>query len=58
MIIRKATDRENQKILNHSLDVLKEATMGFVEVKREIAFQMVSPFLSDDGYYLVRLILR
>ena len=58
MKIRKATDRENQKILNHSLYVLKEATMGFVEVKREIAFLMVSPFLSDGGYYLVRLILR
>jgi ribosomal protein S18 acetylase RimI-like enzyme len=53
MTIRKATYSEIQKILNHSLDVLKEATMGYVEVRREIAFQMVSPFLSDGGYYLV-----
>ena len=50
MTIRKATYSEIQKILNHSLDVLKEATMGFVEVRREIAFQRISPFLSDGGY--------
>jgi ribosomal protein S18 acetylase RimI-like enzyme len=53
MTIRKATHSETKKILSHSLDVLKEATMGFVEARREIAFQMVSPFLSDGGYYLV-----
>ena len=53
MTIRKATYSEIQQILNHSLDVLKEATLGYVEVRREIAFQMVSPFLSDGGYYLV-----
>jgi ribosomal protein S18 acetylase RimI-like enzyme len=53
MTIRKATYSETRKILNHSLDVLKEATMGFVEVRQEIVFQMISPFLSDGGYYLV-----
>lgn len=53
MTIRKATYSETQIILNHSIDVLKEATMGFVEVSQEIADQMVSPFLSDGGYYLV-----
>jgi ribosomal protein S18 acetylase RimI-like enzyme len=53
MTIRKATYSETQNILDHSLDVLKEATMGYVEARREIAFQMVSPFLSNGGYYLV-----
>ena len=53
MTIRKATYSETQKILNHSLDVLKEATMGYIEARREIAIQMVSPFLSDGGHYLV-----
>ena len=53
MTIRKATYRETQKILNHSVKVLKEATMGYIQANREIAFQMVSPFLSDGGHYLV-----
>ncbi|KPH79157.1 GNAT family N-acetyltransferase [Oceanobacillus caeni] len=52
MTIRKATYRETQKILNHSLDVLKEASMGYVIPTKEKARQMVIPFLSD-GYYLV-----
>lgn len=55
MTIRKATYNETQKILNHSLVVLKEATMGYVEPSREKARQLVSPFLSDGGYYLVQI---
>ena len=53
MTIRKATYSETQKILNHSLEVLKEATMGYIQARREIANQMVSPFLYDGGHYLV-----
>lgn len=52
MKIRKATYRETQKILDHSLEVLKEASMGYVKPTKEKARQMVYPFLSD-GYYLV-----
>lgn len=53
MRIRKATHSETQKILNQSLEVLKEATMGYVVQKQEKALEMVSPFLSNGGYYLV-----
>ncbi|SFA85291.1 Acetyltransferase (GNAT) family protein [Lentibacillus halodurans] len=53
MSIRKATKRETQQIVGHSLHVLKEASMGHIPPKKEKALQMVSPFLSDGGYYLV-----
>lgn len=53
MTIRKATYSETQEILTHSLEVLKEATRGYVQPRREKAIQMVSPFLTDGGYYLV-----
>lgn len=53
MAIRKATYREMQKISSHYAEVLKEATMGYLEAKRELAHQMVTPFLSGGGYYLV-----
>ncbi|GEL76603.1 GNAT family N-acetyltransferase [Tenuibacillus multivorans] len=53
MTIRKATYNETQEILKHALDVLEEATMGYVEPRREKALEMVSPFLSNGGYYLV-----
>ncbi len=53
MTIRKATNDETQRIVNNSLEVLKEASMGYVIPKWEKALQMVSPFLSDGGYYLV-----
>lgn len=53
MTIRKATDHETEKIVNHALEVLKESTMGHVVVKWEKVLQLISPFLSDDGYYLV-----
>ncbi|WP_068676557.1 GNAT family N-acetyltransferase [Oceanobacillus sp. Castelsardo] len=52
MTIRKATYRETRKILDHSLEVLKEASMGYVIPTKEKARQMVFPFLSD-GYYLI-----
>ncbi|KKE77997.1 GNAT family N-acetyltransferase [Bacilli bacterium] len=54
MTIRKATYRETQKILDHSLEVLKEASMGYVIPTKEKARQMVLPFLSN-GYYLVSI---
>lgn len=53
MTIRKATDNEAQAILNQALDVLKEATMGYVVSNHERVMQMMSPFLSNGGYYLV-----
>lgn len=53
MVIRKATHRETQQILKHSLEVLKEATMGYVKQSQNKALQMISPFLIDGGYYLV-----
>ncbi|MEW9502678.1 GNAT family N-acetyltransferase [Jeotgalibacillus marinus] len=55
MTIRKATYSETQTILNYSLVVLKEATMGSVEQSQEKALQLVSPFLSDGGFYLVHI---
>lgn len=55
MTIRKATYSETQKILNHSLKVLKEASMGYIEPTQKTALQMVSPFLVEGGYYLVHV---
>jgi ribosomal protein S18 acetylase RimI-like enzyme len=52
MKIRRATYRETQKILDHSIEVLEEASMGYIKPTKEKARQMVSPFLLD-GYYLV-----
>ena len=53
MMIRKATYSETDEILTHSLEVIKEAAKGYVEPSEEKARQMVSPFLTDGGYYLV-----
>lgn len=53
MMIRIASYRETQDILDQSLEVLKEATMGHATPNREKALQMVSPFLASGGYYLV-----
>ncbi|RST61660.1 GNAT family N-acetyltransferase [Siminovitchia terrae] len=53
MTVRKSTHRETQKILDFSLQVLKEATMGHVKPKKEKASEMVSPFLDGGGFYLV-----
>lgn len=53
MVIRKASYGETQKILNHAIEIMKEATMGQVEPTEEKAHQMISSFLSGEGYYLV-----
>jgi ribosomal protein S18 acetylase RimI-like enzyme len=55
MTIRKATYEETQQILNYHIQVLKEATMGYVKPTREKAMEMMSPFLNGGGYYLVRV---
>lgn len=55
MTIRKATYEETQSILNYHLQVLKEATMGYVKPSREKAMEMMTPFLNGGGYYLVRV---
>ncbi|WP_045519617.1 GNAT family N-acetyltransferase [Neobacillus niacini] len=55
MTIRKATNEETQSILNYHLEVLKEATMGYVKPSREKAIEMMTPFLNGGGYYLVRI---
>ncbi|MBY7142027.1 GNAT family N-acetyltransferase [Virgibacillus sp. NKC19-3] len=54
-IVRKATFRETQEIRKYALKVLKESTMGYVEPSQEKAVQMLSPFLSDGGYYVVSI---
>ncbi|ASN06051.1 GNAT family N-acetyltransferase [Virgibacillus necropolis] len=53
MTIRKATCHETEKIVSRSLEVLKESTMGYVLQEEGKALEMVSPFLSSGGYYLV-----
>ncbi len=53
MQFRKATYEEKQRILSHSLEVLKEATMGHVKPRRKKALELISPFLSNGGYYLL-----
>ncbi|MEH7252587.1 GNAT family N-acetyltransferase [Neobacillus niacini] len=55
MTIRRATYEETQRILNYHLEVLKEATMGYVTPSREKAMELMSPFLQGGGYYLVRI---
>jgi ribosomal protein S18 acetylase RimI-like enzyme len=55
MTIRKATYEETQRILNYHIEVLKEATMGYVKPSREKAIEMMTPFLHGGGYYLVRV---
>lgn len=55
MTIRRATFEETQRILNYHLEVLKEATMGYVKPSREKAIEMMTPFLNGGGYYLVRV---
>ena len=54
MTIRKASDQETQEILNFSLKVFKESTMGLVDLieNQEIPL-MLSPLSEGDGYYLV-----
>jgi len=40
-------------IIKQTVDVMKEATMGFLDPTEEIAMRMIAPFLADDGYFLV-----
>lgn len=53
MTIRRATEIETMDIIKQAVDVMKEATMGFLEPTEEIAMGMLSPFLADGGYFLV-----
>src|SRR5690625_4931005 len=53
MAIRKATMKETKKILGHALQVLKEASMGYVVPKKTKAIQHAESFLANGGYYLV-----
>ncbi|WP_010530326.1 GNAT family N-acetyltransferase [Lentibacillus jeotgali] len=53
MTIRKATKRETREVISHSMDVLKESSMGHIPEKQEKAQQMIAPFLASGGYYLV-----
>ena len=53
MEIRRATIHETRYIVDQSLEVLKEATMGHVTPTPEKSLQMMSLFLSNEGYYLV-----
>lgn len=55
MTVRKASRRETQKILDYSLQVLKEATMGHVKPSKEKASEMVAPILGGGGFYLVHV---
>lgn len=52
MAIRIATEDEVREILNCSIDVFKEATVGVVETAEQ-AMSMREPFLLSEGYYLV-----
>lgn len=54
MTIRLATYEETQNILNHHMEVMKEATMGYVKPSREKVLEFMSPFINGGGYYLVR----
>ncbi|GLY10858.1 GNAT family N-acetyltransferase [Pseudobacillus badius] len=53
MAIRKATFAETQRILQHSLHVWKEASVGYVQPSWEKAFQLAASFLQGGGYYLL-----
>lgn len=53
MTIREATYNETQEIVSYAPIVFKEATMGYVESRRDKAVQVASSFLLGGGYYLV-----
>lgn len=53
MVVRKATSHEIEQILYYSPIVMKEATMGLTEVRKDAALKMISQILADGGYYLV-----
>lgn len=52
-IVRKATDKEIEKILTYSLDVFKESTLGLFQPSVEKVQQMVAPVFLNGGYYLI-----
>ncbi|MDF2857673.1 MAG: family N-acetyltransferase [Neobacillus sp.] len=54
MPIRIATPDETQKILNYHMEVIKEATMGFVKPSYAKVSELMAPFFNGGGYYLVR----
>ena len=53
MNIRKATEQETCYILDHSLEVMEEATMGKVKPLKEKAEKIMVSTLLEGGYYLV-----
>ncbi|WP_373894975.1 GNAT family N-acetyltransferase [Virgibacillus natechei] len=53
MTIREATDTEIEDILNYAPVVIKEATVGYAEPRRDVSIQIASSFLLGGGYYLV-----
>lgn len=54
MTIRLASNYEAQAILNYHMNVMKEATMGYVKPSREKVYQLMTPFINSGGYYLIR----
>lgn len=53
MHIRRATVIETRYILDHSLQVMKEATLEKIKPLKHVAQQVMEPVLLPDGYYLV-----
>jgi ribosomal protein S18 acetylase RimI-like enzyme len=53
MTIRVATRDETQRILNYHMEVVKEATMGFVKPSQAKVSEFMAPFINGGGYYLV-----
>ena len=53
MCIQKATPAELDYILEHSLAVMQEATVGYREGNIIKASELMSQVLANEGYYLV-----
>jgi len=53
MAIRRATAEETKQILDYSMVVMKEATVGHVKPDKKLTEQLMLPILKEGGYYLV-----
>jgi len=51
--IQKATIQQTKEILKYAIDVMNEATVGFVVPSWQKAKELIWPFLNNGGYYLV-----
>jgi ribosomal protein S18 acetylase RimI-like enzyme len=55
LIIRKSSSTETNMLLEMTLNVMNESSMGFVQNNTQIGLNIFVPYLNNGAYYLVAI---